>query len=138
LFKFPGKKIYFSVFMTTPKAYNMGKRFPHHFPCPQKKTPDEVLSIMKIVANKIAGAENYSLCNDIIVVNNFKKKKFMRNPSKETIKSYDGFFEEINPDFIKGNQLLSVFPVTYKEVFLMAWNSFYYVVKKMQKNLNKA
>ncbi len=138
LFKFPGKKIYFSVFMTTPKAYNMGKRFPHHFPCPQQKTPQDILSIMKIVANRISGADNYSLNDDFIVVNNFKKKKFMLDPSKETVKSYDGFFEKINPDFIKGNQLLSVFPVTYKVVFLMAWNNVYYIVKKMQKKLNKA
>ena len=121
--------------MTTPKAYNLGKRFPHHFPCPTKETPQDVFSIMNTVANEIAGAQNYITTNDVIIINNFKKKKFMHNATQESISSYDGFFEKVNPDFIKGNQLLSVFPVTYKEVFLMGWNSFYYIVKKIKRNL---
>lgn len=135
LLKFPGKKVYFSVFMTTPKAYNLGKRFPHHFPCPTKKTPQDILSIMNTVANEIAGAQNYKTTNDVIIINNFKKKNFMHNISKEVVRSYDGFFEEINPDFAKGEQLLSVFPVTYKEIFLMSWNSLYYFIKKTKRSL---
>ena len=77
LVKFPGKKVYFSVLMTTPKAYNLGTRFPHHFPCPTKETPQDISEIMGVVANEIAGAQNYKMRNNVLIVNNFKKKKFM-------------------------------------------------------------
>ena len=137
LIKFPGKKVYFSCFMTTPKAYNICKRFPQHFPCPDKKTPQEVLSVMDTVAHEIAGPKNYTTQGDVTIVSNFKKRKFMHNASKETLKSYNGFFEEVNPDFIRGTQLISIFPVSYKEAFLMAWHSFYYLIKKTKRSFLK-
>ncbi|HBN22768.1 MAG TPA: hypothetical protein DD412_05975 [Holosporales bacterium] len=137
LFKFPGKKIYFSCFMTTPKAYNICKRFPYHFPCSTQKNPQNVLEVMKVVAEKIAGAQNYEMNKGTILINNFKKKKFMHNASKEAIKSYNGFFEKVNPDFIKGYQLVVVFPISIKSVAIAVWSTFYYLVKKTKKEFIK-
>lgn len=133
----PRKTIYVACFMTSPKAYNICKRFPDHYPRPDKKAPEYVLFLMDLVAREFAGPGKYTTNGDVIITDNFKRRKFMHNPSKEIIKTYDGYFEKVNPDFVKGHQLLTMFSTPFDSILLLAWNEAYYFYKKIKKSMSK-
>ncbi|AIL13183.1 hypothetical protein IM40_06205 [Candidatus Paracaedimonas acanthamoebae] len=119
LWKFPGKKMCFACFMATPKSYNIAQRYPNHFPQKGTKIDDFTKQLMKLVAQTVAGEGKYEEQDDIFLLTAYKKMNLVRKEAVEGISSYDGYFEEVNPYYKDGKQLLMLFRVDL-EAFLTA------------------
>ena len=115
--KFPGKKVCFACFMGTPKAYNIAQRYPNHFPQKGIETDVFTRQVMTIVCDTIAGEGKYEKHGDIFLLTAYKKKNTIREKAIEGVVSYDGYYEEVNPDYRDGKQLLMVFKVDTEAFF---------------------
>lgn len=73
--------------------------------------------MMKVVAERVAGKGNYEEDNDIFLLTAYKKMNLVRNRAVEGLCSYDGYFEEVNPDYKNGKQLLMLFKVDVASFF---------------------
>lgn len=111
LWNFPGKKVCFACFMATPKSYNIAQRYPNHFPQKDMKIDDLTIQLMKVVAETVAGEGKYEEHDDIFLLTAYKKMNLVRKKAVNGVTSYDGYFEEVNPHFKDGKQLLMLFKV---------------------------
>ncbi|MBN9344070.1 MAG: hypothetical protein BGO76_06850 [Caedibacter sp. 38-128] len=130
VWKFPGKKVCFACFMGTPKAYNIAQRYPYHFPQKGVKTSTFTKNIMKIVAETIAEEGNYEEEDDIFLLTIYKKKNLIREETISGVVSYDGYYEEVNPRFKDGKQLLMVFMVDIEAFFKAGKYTLQYYIRK--------
>lgn len=128
------KKIYFCCFMSTPKAFNITKHFPDHFPNEKDSTPPHIKSLMKALANEVVGEGNFIEHKDHILISNFSKKKFIK--AKHRSKCYNGLFEKLNPDYENGHQLLTLFRVTMSACITSIFNLIKFVFSNMFKFIN--
>lgn len=109
------KKKYYLSFITTPKAYNMGCKFPEHYPAPGIKTPEKIKELIEFALTQLVDKENYTKNGDIYIVNQLREK-IKSYGYGEDVASSDGFFEKVNPDFMDGNQLLSIHVINLKSI----------------------
>ena len=80
--KFPLRTIYFSSAMTTPKAFNICRRFPEHYPRADVKASSEVISVMDTVSKEVCGEGNYSVYDDIFITHSLNKENFQSQDSQ--------------------------------------------------------
>lgn len=106
--KYPLKEKYITGGFTTPKVYNVTRHFPTFFPRADACIPEPEKNVMDIMVKEVLPDMNCVWENGVCLMKNLRSKGFKVGSVDCALKSHDGYFEKINPDFHIGDQLLMV------------------------------